>query len=128
MKKAQIKVFEELLQDENFKGKKALKHLLWMNTSKQKFNVGDCFIVSDPGHKVFGYPVNNFKAKVTKVTSWKDTEEWYYHLEMKIVCGNGSTIVEVYKYESELSALDRCNDNINEVGGVKSNLAESLDA
>lgn len=128
MKKSQIKVFEELLQDESFRGKDSLKHLLWLNTAEQKFKIGDCFVVSDPGHKVFGYPVCNFKAKVTKIKSWRDTNEWFYCLEMKVSCGNGSTTAAVYKYESELLELERCNDNINELSFRKSDTVESQDA
>ena len=48
MTKSQIKIFEELLASEDFKGKKQLKHLLWLNTAAPKFKIGDCFIVTDP--------------------------------------------------------------------------------
>lgn len=126
MKKSQIKVFEELLQDESFRGKKSLKHLLWLNTSEQKFKKGDCFIVSDPGHIVYGYPVRNFKAMVDRVTAWKDKEEWYYHLVMEIECNGKKMQVEVYKYESELARAEKCKDNKNVIGEPKSEHADAI--
>lgn len=127
MKKSQIKVFEELLQDESFKGKQQLKHLLWMNTIKPKFKAGDCFVVSDRGVKVFGYPVIDFKAKIDKVTAWKDKEEWYYHLTMNVVCGEKSLEVSVYKYESELLRSTQCTDNNNILGEAKDPYSTSID-
>lgn len=126
MKKSQIKVFEELLQDESFRGKKQLKHLLWLNTSEQKFKKGDCFIVSDPGHIVYGHPVKNFKAKVGKVTAWNGQEGWYYHLVMEIECNGKKTQVEVYKYEQELERAKRCKDNINILENQNSKHEEAL--
>lgn len=126
MKKSQIKVFEELLQDESFRGKKQLKHLLWLNTSEQKFKKGDCFIVSDPGHIVFGYPVRNFKAMVDKVTAWIHTDEWYYHLTMEIECNGKKTTVDVCKYESELTRSQKCDDNVNVLGEPKSEHADAI--
>lgn len=128
MTNEQIKVFNELLKDENFKGKQQLKHLLWLNTSQPKFKVGDCFEVSDRGHWVYGYPVHNFKAKIDKITSWKDKEEWYYHLTMDIVCGDKTSEASVYKYESELECATPCNDNKNILGEAKDNHSSTFDA
>lgn len=128
MKKSQIKVFEELLQDESFRGKKQLKHLLWLNTAEQKFKIGDCFVVSDPGHYLYGCPVKNFKAKVVKVSAWIHTNEWYYELKMEVHCKGKKITANVCKYESELAKADRCEDNINEIKDAKSDCEESLDA
>lgn len=128
MKNSQIKVFEELLQDESFKGKQQLKHLLWLNTNKPKFKAGDCFVVSDRGVKVFGYPVIDFKAKIDKVTAWKDKEEWYYHMTMNVMCGEKSLEVSAYKYESELLKAEQCADNKNVLGDTKSPHATEIDA
>ena len=128
MKKSQIKVFEDLLADDTFKGKQQLKHLLWLNTSKPKFKAGDCFVVSDKGVKVFGYPVIDFKAKIDKVTAWKDKEEWYYHLTMDVVCGEKSLEVSVYKYENELLSVTQCTDNKNILGDTKDIYPSTIDA
>lgn len=128
MTNEQIKVFNELLADDTFKGKPQLKHLLWLNTNKPKYKVGDCFVISDRGVKVFGYPVIDFKAKIDKVTAWKDKEEWYYHLTMYVVCGDKTLEVSAYKYENELLRAEQCSDNKNILGDKKSEHASTIDA
>lgn len=89
MTKEQIAVFEQLLKDESFKGRKELRHLLWLNTAKPKFKNGECFKVTDPGHKIFGHLVLNFNAMIVRTFSWRDTDEWHYELQMVCDC-NGS--------------------------------------
>ena len=116
MTEAQVKVFEELLQAPNFIGKMQLRHLLWVNSSKPKFKEGDCFIVSEPWHDVLGHPVKNFKAKIVVVTSFKDKEEWFYHLEMEVESNGRKDIAYIYRYESELERAERAEDNINILG------------
>lgn len=114
MKKAQIKVFEELLQDPNFKGKQQLKHLLWLNTTEPKFKEGDCFKVTDHGHTIGGYPVKDFNAKIVKSYAFKTDNEWRYEMEMAIEYNGKHTTSMVYKTESDL--LIRCDDNKNILG------------
>jgi len=113
MTKQQIKVFEELLKDKDFNGKKSLKHLLWLNTSKPKFKIGDCFIVSDPGHRVFNFPVKDFKAKIVKISSWRDEEEWFYTLEASVEYNGKQITTNVNKYENVLWQSKNCDDNVN---------------
>lgn len=113
MTKQQIKVFEDLLKDKDFTGKKALKHLLWLNTSTPKFKVGDCFIVSDPGHRVGNFPVKDFKAKIVKISSWRDEEDWFYTLEAYVEINGKNTTTNIHKYESALWQAKSCEDNVN---------------
>lgn len=127
MKKSQVKVFEELLQDSNFKGKKQLRHLLWLNTSKPKFEVGDCFEVTDYGHRIYGHQVINFKARVVEVYTWKTDDNWYYKLEMEVICGDKVTISYEHKTESQLIRSKKCKDNRNVLGETKTDVEESLD-
>lgn len=127
MTKAQIKVFEELLATEGFKGKEQLRHVLWLNTVPPKFQKGDCFIVSDPGHRVYGHPVRNFKGKIVDVKAWKDQEDWYYKIEMDVRTGDKRELVHCWFYESKLSTVGRCNDNVNVLGDPKNDTAEALD-
>lgn len=126
----QIKVFEQLLNDKGFKGKKQLKHLLWLNTSTPKFQIGECFIVSDPGHRVYGYPVKNFKAKVTEVKAFGGgifESEWRYTLEMECECGYANTVANMFISECVLSRCQRCEDNKNILGTPISKHSESID-
>ena len=113
MTEAQVKVFEELLQAPDFKGKMQLRHLLWINTSKPKFKEGECFEVSEIGFGDFSKPMQNLKAKVVKVTVLKDRAEWFYHLEMEVEHEGRKDIAYIYRYESELERAERAEDNIN---------------
>ena len=123
--KEQIKIFEECLNSPGFKGKKHLKHLLWCNTVQPKFKKGECFKVSDYGHRVYGVPVRNFGAMIVDVTSSIVEEEYRYELEMLIKCNGKETTVKVYKYESEL--IERTEDNVTVIGTPKNDCPESLE-
>ena len=125
MKKSQIKVFEELLNDESFKGKNQLKHLLWLNTSKPKHKIGDCFYVSDPSHRVYGHPVRDFKAKIVGVKAFAFDEDWHYELEMEVECGGKKTISKEYALERDL--VKKCKDNRNVLNDPKSKHADSIE-
>jgi hypothetical protein len=127
MKKSQVKVFEELLQDKEFQGKKWLRYLLWLNTTKPKFKEGDCFEVSDSGHRVYGYPVKDFKAKVVGVTSYLNSFEWRYELEAEVECDSKQATVKVYQDESELIRAKRCKGNKNVLGEPVNDVVESLE-
>lgn len=116
MKKEDIEVFNRLLEDDTFKGKQQLKHLLWLNTVKPQFKVGDCFIVTDGGHSIFGKPVKDFKAKVVKIASFPSQEEWYYHLVIEAEKKGKKIESYVYKYEFDLKQAERADDNINILG------------
>lgn len=126
MTKSQIKVFEALLADPTFKGKKSLRHLLWLNTVKPKYGLGECFKVTDPGHRVYGHPVRNFNAKIIEIVSFRDYEEYRYKLEAEVECDGRKTLVNVYMDEADLR--ERCKGNLNILGEAKSKVVESLDA
>lgn len=122
--KEQVKVFEECLKDPKFKGKKFLKNLLWVNTTEPKYQKGECFRVSDPGHRVYGVPVRNFGAKIVEITSSIREEEYRYELEMLIKCNGKEMTVKAYKYESEL--IVRADDNVTVIGDPKNDCPEAL--
>lgn len=128
MTNEQIKVFNDLLASDNFKGKQQLKHLLWLNTSQPKFKAGDFLVISDGGQYVYGYPVKNFKAKVIRAYTWKDQEEWQYELSMEVTCGDKTTEATAYKSENELLRAEQCADNKNVLGDAKTSYAHSCDA
>lgn len=125
MTNKQIKVLEELLQDEGFKGKKMLRHLLWRNTTEPKYKKGDCFLVSDPGHRIYGHPVKNFKAKVLSASSFINEEEYQYELEMVVQCDGEEYTTKAYKYESELTV--KCQGNVTVIGEPKTDCPECTD-
>lgn len=114
MKQSQIKVFKELLADKDFLGKDQLRHLLWLNTNKPMYKVGECFKVTDYSRRIFGHQVVNFKAKIVSVHVWKTTDEFYYNLEMICECNGKQTTATQSVAESNLR--ERCEDNINILG------------
>ena len=124
MKKSQIKVFEELLADPNFKGKKLLEWVLWRNTSTPKYKVGDSFKVSDRGHSVYGYAVKDFKATITNITCFTTARIWRYELEAYCKCGSKETTVKIYVDENEVGA--KCKDNINVLGEAKNDCESAI--
>lgn len=127
MTKTQITVFEELLKDKDFKGKSKLRHLLWLNTSKPKFNVGECFKVTDHSVRIYGHTIIDFGAKIVRVFSQSWDEEWHYELELEVTAGEKSTTTKYYAVESKLSKSMRCNDNKTVLLSSKSESPQSID-
>jgi hypothetical protein len=118
MNAKQIKVFEELLKDENFKGKKELNHILWLNTSTPKYKIGECFKVTDRSRRIYGVQIVNFKAKIIRTFSWRDEERHCYELEMECEVGGKHYATKIARYEDELT--ERCEDNVNVFDEAKS--------
>lgn len=115
MTKAQLKTLEQLREDKDFKGKKMLNYLIWLNTTTPKYKVGDCFKVSDRGHRVYGQPIRDFNAKVTKIEpAGFMRQEYRYTLEIDVKSGCAGCTVTVYKDESELHT--KCKDNKVDLG------------
>lgn len=125
MTKEQLTVLEDLMKDQKFKGKKQLKHLIWLNTVEPKFKVGDCFLVTDLDHKIYGHPVKDFKGKIIGILSFRDYEEYRYELELVVECNGQKYTTKAYKDENELTT--RCNGNVTVVGEKKSSVAECID-
>lgn len=115
----QKKMFEDLIKDKDFRGKDSLKHLLWLNTVNPKFDKGDCFYVTDAGHRIFGYPIIHFKGKIKEIRSYATSETYLYILEVVVRREDGKEITTTCGvYESEL--IERCEGNLNCVGESKS--------
>lgn len=127
MTKQQIKVFNDLLESEKFRGKKMLKYLLWANTTEPKYKPGDCFLISKPGERVYGYPVKNFKAKVIRSYSFKEDCVWRYELEAIVRCGGKQTDTKQFASETELNASRRCDGNLTILGDPIDDAPQSMD-
>ena len=122
---SQKKMFEKLLENDAFKGKDQLRHLLWLNTTIPKHSVGDCFLVSEPGHRVFGHPVRNFKGKIIGVHNFKTENVYRYTLEGIVKCGDRQTPVRYYSSESDL--VHRCEDNITVVEDINNSCSSEIE-
>ena len=106
MNKKQVKVFNQLLEDENFKGKEQLEHLLWLNTSKPKYKVGDCVVIKNCSRNIFGYQVTELKGEVTDIFSYDQSNEWHYRVNAVVFCGSKPMKVIEYALESEIDNAD----------------------
>ena len=124
MKKSEIKVFKELLEDENFKGKEQLRWLLWRNTTEPKFKVGDSYKATSRGTSVWGYPVKDFKATITRAYCYKTEMAWYYEMEAVCICGDKEHKTTIFTAEYNMG--NKCDDNINVLGNAKSEHAEEM--
>lgn len=124
MKKSQIRVFEELLKDETFAGKRELRYLLWRNTATPKFKVGQYVKVTNTAHRIYGHPVIAFKAKITKISSYLNQMEWHYEMEMDITCGDKHSVINEYALESDIRGGVR--NNLNVLPAPKSAHADSI--
>lgn len=111
MKKDQIKVFKDLLEDNDFIGKKQLDWLLWRNTTQPKFKVGECFKVSDSGHRVFGTPVVNFNARIDAVQCYVTEKAYRYRLQAIVKHNEINTVVTVFAYEDDLRIVSDTDAN-----------------
>lgn len=112
MNKKQAKVFEQLLNDKDFKGKEQLEHLLWLNTSKPKYKVGDCVWVTNRLRKLYGQEVADFKGRVAEVYSFDNSNEWHYRVEMIVLVDDKQTVVNEYALESDIESGAFGNINI----------------
>ena len=115
----QRKVFEDLLRDPNFRGRKSLNHLLWLNTTEPNFKKGECFLVSDRGRRIYGYPVRDFHARIVEISTWRDHEEYHYKLEGVVKCSDNGKQTYTTFFASESELTQRCEDNITVLGECK---------
>lgn len=115
MTEAQLKVLQELQKDPEFKGQAQLKHLIWLNTVAPKYQVGNSFLVTSAGQRIFGVPVRNFRATVTEAYSFKNEEKWYYRLTAHVESGDRKTDSLICLPEEMIGS--KVDNNINIVQG-----------
>lgn len=90
MEKKQIsKLLEALLNAEGVKGKKLLERVLWLNTTKAKYNVGDVVIFSSPGSYIYGVPVRSFYGVITKINYFSDCHIISYSIDCPYTTKDG---------------------------------------
>lgn len=117
MKKSEIKKLQELLANEDTKGKKLLERVIWLNTTSAKYNVGDFVKFTDIGHSVYGVPVKDFKGKVKEVLS--NSRDRTYSYELEIIVGTKDEpqllVTNCFVLERDISGKVRSNNNIIEI-------------
>ena len=123
--KAERTALEKLLNDSQFKGKKWLRFLIWLNTTKPKYKNGECFKVSDPSHRLFGVQAINVNAKIVEVKSFMGEHEYIYTLEAHVVNKDGRELT-TSMYAPERLLQVKVKNNENRIDGT-SRFAESID-
>ena len=70
MKKSEIKALEALYAQEGVKGKRLIQGVLWLNTVKPQYKVGDKVKVTDRAMKICGERVVEWNAVVKEIKYW----------------------------------------------------------
>lgn len=115
MTKNQLKVLNELMKDQQFKGKRLLKRIIWLNTVEPKYQIGECYKVTDTSRTILGERVVNFKAKIVEIKTMAYDEEYYYTLETTVIKGDKNYTTTLFATEHDLGM--KAKDSINKFGG-----------
>lgn len=114
MTKEQKEFLTQLLEDENIKGKKLLNRVLWLNDSTPKFKVGDCYKVTDKGHRLYGNEIVDFNGKIVRVERSNFANEFVYEFEVVAKLNEDkSCMTSCFIRESKIN--QKVDDNINYV-------------
>ena len=101
--KAERTALEKLLVEPNFKGKKSLRRILWMNTTKPKYKIGDCYQISDRRTRIFGVQAVDVKAQIVNVGVYFGDNAYRYELTAHFINYDGrETTASFYIYEDEI--------------------------
>ena len=124
MTKTELNTLQKLIEKEDIKGKKLLERVVWLNTTKPRDAIGDCYVVTDRGHYIYGVPVINMNAKILDIHSDSRNKLYYYDLELIIITDSGiHEEVKVYINENDIGK--KVKDNINKIV-AKNKYVESL--
>lgn len=124
MTKTELNTLQKLIEKEDTKGKKLLERVVWLNTTKPKYAIGDCYVVTDRGHYIYGVPVINMNAKILDIHSDSRNKLYHYDLELTILTDSGrQDTIKVYINENDIGK--KVKDNINKIV-AKDKYVESL--
>lgn len=107
MTEEQIAVFEELLNNADFKGKKTLHHLLWLNTVAPKFEVGDTVMIKGDGsHRIWDKPVRRAIGTVKEVSTFITGNDYHYCVECVYEKNGKQYTANEYGGEADITPVD----------------------
>ena len=114
MTKTELNTLQKLIEKEDTKGKKLLERVVWLNTTKPKYTIGDCYAITDKGHYIYGVPVINMNAKILDIHSDSRNKLYHYDLELIIITDSGiHKEVKVYINENDIGK--KVKNNINKI-------------
>lgn len=82
MERKDINTLKRLVS-ENVKGKKLLERVIWLNTTKPKYEVGQLVIFSDRARTINGSKVINWVGRVKEVRPNSEEKFYFYILDVK---------------------------------------------
>ena len=89
MTKTELNTLQKLMEKEDTKGKKLLDQFIWLNTTKPKYTIGNYYIITDIGHKIYGVPMQNKKGKLIKIINMSPEKQYLYKFELEFETTDG---------------------------------------
>jgi hypothetical protein len=113
MERKDINTLKRLVSEENVKGKKLLERVIWLNTTKPKYKVGQLVIFSDRARTINGSKVINWVGRIKEVSPNSKEKFYFYELTVKYKDKDG-VVKETFGYgkEFELNST-RKKDDVN---------------
>lgn len=112
MTKSELNTLQKLMEKENIKGKKLLDQFIWLNTLKPKYGIGNYYIITDIGHKIYGVPIQNKKGKLIEIKHISSKKQYLYKFELEFETTDGRHLTST-AYVTEKSVGHRVHDNHN---------------
>lgn len=112
MTKTELNTLQKLMENEGIKGKKLLDQFIWLNTSKPKYTIGNYYIITDIGHRIYGVPVENKKAKLIGIRHMLSDKQYLYEFELEFETTDGRQLTTT-AYVIERCIGERVQDNHN---------------
>lgn len=112
MTKSELNTLQKLMEKEDIKGKKLLEQFIWLNTTKPKYTIGNCYIITDIGHRIYGVPIENKKAKLIEIRNILSEKQYLYKFELEFETTDGRHLTST-AYTIERYIGRRVSDNHN---------------
>lgn len=112
MEKEMMEQLKKLLDQPGVRGKKYLRNFIWMNEAEPLYKKGECFEVTDRGHRILGKPVVRFHAKIEEVQFFPGDKIIRYKMVTKVKRGNRE--FETDLFVPEYSMGKKVEDWVNE--------------
>lgn len=125
--KKQLNTLNEMLNETDIIGKNLIQKIIWMNTIKTKYKVGDKVVFSDRKFesRVCGTRVIDFVGTIVKIrfSQLSNDSTILYEIEYKL--SNGETKTTLVE-ESEISRKTTAKNLINKVGDGETSFMLSI--
>ena len=113
MERKDINTLKRLANEEDIKGKKLLERVIWLNTTKPKYEVGQLVVFSDRDRTINGSAVINWVGRVKAVKPNSKEKFYFYELTVKYKDING-VITETFGLGKEFELKStRKQDDVN---------------